>query len=68
MAESIESLTTKFDALRTEFSDLGNKAVGSEPIIQKVLDKLSAMETRQLKMDSNVTEFLKTVNNNTARL
>jgi hypothetical protein len=68
MAELIESLSTKFDALRTEFADLGNKVVGSEPIIQKVLDKLSAMEARQLKMDSNVTEFLKTVNNNTARL
>jgi hypothetical protein len=38
MTESTESLCSKFDALREEFTDLNNKVVGSDPVIQKVLE------------------------------
>jgi hypothetical protein len=44
MAKSIQPLSTKFDSLSA-------KVDGNEPVLQKILDKLSAMETQLLTME-----------------
>jgi hypothetical protein len=68
MAESIESFASKFDSLRTELSDLSTKVVGGEPVMQKILDKLAAMESRQAKADASVAAILNIANDAAVRL
>jgi hypothetical protein len=73
--ESIESLSSKFNSLRTELFDLNNKVAGGEPVMQKILDKLSAMEAhqvtseeRQVKSEERVAAVLSATNDTAARL
>jgi chromosome segregation ATPase len=68
MAESIESLSSKFDSLRTELSDLSNKVAGGEPVMHEILDKLSSMEARQVTSEKRVVAVLSATNDAAARL
>jgi chromosome segregation ATPase len=61
MAESIETLTTRFDGLSA-------KVDGVEPVLQKILDKLSAMEQRQAKADELVAAALNKTDDTARRL
>jgi hypothetical protein len=61
MAESIETRTTRFDGLSA-------KVDGVEPVLQKILDKLSAMEQRQAKADESVAAALNKTDDTTRRL
>jgi septal ring factor EnvC (AmiA/AmiB activator) len=75
MVESIKSLSSKFDSLQTELSDLSNKVASSEPVMQNILDKLSTMEARQVKSEERqvkseerVAAMLSTMNDAAVRL
>jgi hypothetical protein len=68
MKESIDSLATKFNALHIEVVDLGNKLAGNKPVIQKVLDKLAAMETRQARSDKNIVAIMSGTKDTSTRL
>jgi chromosome segregation ATPase len=61
MAESIETRTTRFDGLSA-------KVDGVEPVLQKILDKLSAMEQRQAKADELVAAALNKTDDTARRL
>jgi hypothetical protein len=51
MAETIESITTMFDGLATCVD-------GLDPVLQKILDQLSAMDACQMKSDEHITATL----------
>jgi hypothetical protein len=68
MAELIQSLSSKFDLFRTEFSDLNNKVIDGEPVMRKILDNLAAMESRQAKADESVAAILNIANDAAVRL
>jgi hypothetical protein len=68
MAESIESLLSKFDSLHNELSDLSNKVADGEPVMQKILDKLSSMEARQVTSEERVVAVLSATDDAAARL
>jgi hypothetical protein len=51
MAETIDSLCYRFDGLSTRVD-------GIDPVLQKILDKLSTMEARHTKSDENIASDL----------